>query len=38
MHPAWRGRFLPDLGHIAQMEAPGRWLAEVADWYAATFG
>jgi pimeloyl-ACP methyl ester carboxylesterase len=33
-HPAWRGRFFPDLGHIPQMEAPGRWLAEVADWFA----
>jgi pimeloyl-ACP methyl ester carboxylesterase len=37
-HPAWRGRFFPDLGHIPQMEAPGRWLAEVADWSAETFG
>lgn len=35
-HPEWRGRFFRDLGHIPQMEAPGRWLAEVADWYAAT--
>ena len=33
-HPAWRGRFFRDLGHIPQMEAPGRWLAEVADWFA----
>jgi pimeloyl-ACP methyl ester carboxylesterase len=33
-HPAWRGRIFPDLGHLPQMEAPGRWLAEVADWYA----
>jgi pimeloyl-ACP methyl ester carboxylesterase len=37
-HPAWRGRFFADLGHIPQMEAPGRWLAEVADWSAETFG
>jgi len=36
-HPAWRGRFFRDLGHIPQMEAPGRWLAEVADWFADTF-
>jgi pimeloyl-ACP methyl ester carboxylesterase len=36
-HPGWRGRFFPDLGHIPQMEAPGRWLAEVADWFADTF-
>jgi pimeloyl-ACP methyl ester carboxylesterase len=34
MHPAWRGRFFRDLGHIPQMEGPGRWLAEVADWFA----
>ena len=33
-HPEWRGRFFPDLGHLPQMEAPGRWLAEVADWHA----
>jgi pimeloyl-ACP methyl ester carboxylesterase len=33
-HPSWRGRFFPDLGHIPQMEAPGRWVAEVADWFA----
>jgi len=32
-HPLWRGRIFPDLGHIPQMEAPGRWLAEVADWH-----
>ena len=38
MHPTWRGRFFPDVGHIAQMETPGPWVAEVADWYAATFG
>jgi pimeloyl-ACP methyl ester carboxylesterase len=37
-HPAWRGRIFPDLGHVPQMEAPGRWLTEVADWYAATLG
>jgi pimeloyl-ACP methyl ester carboxylesterase len=36
-HPAWRGRFFGDLGHIPQMEAPGRWVAEVADWFADTF-
>ena len=33
-HPSWRGRILPGIGHAPQMEAPGRWLAEVADWYA----
>jgi pimeloyl-ACP methyl ester carboxylesterase len=36
-HPRWRGRFFRDLGHIPQMEAPGRWLTEVADWFAETF-
>ena len=36
-HPGWRGRFFRDLGHIPQMEAPGRWVAEVADWFADTF-
>ena len=35
-HPSWRGRFFGDLGHIAHMESPGRWLAEVADWFADT--
>jgi pimeloyl-ACP methyl ester carboxylesterase len=35
-HPTWRGRIFPGLGHAPQMEAPGRWLAEVADWYAET--
>ena len=34
--PSWRGRILPGVGHVPQMEAPGRWLGEVADWYAAT--
>ena len=33
-HPTWRGRIFPGLGHAPQLEAPGRWLAEVADWYA----
>jgi pimeloyl-ACP methyl ester carboxylesterase len=33
-YPSWRGRIFPDLGHAPQMEAPGRWLAEVADWHA----
>jgi pimeloyl-ACP methyl ester carboxylesterase len=36
-HAGWRGRFFRDLGHIPQMEAPGRWVAEVADWFADTF-
>ncbi|HYJ59864.1 MAG TPA: alpha/beta hydrolase [Actinomycetota bacterium] len=33
-HPAWRGRILAEVGHAPQMEAPGRWVAEVADWLA----
>ena len=33
-HPTWRGRFLPNVGHVPMLEAPGRWLSEVADWYA----
>ena len=37
-HPKWRGRTFPDLGHVPQMEAPGRWLAEVADWYSEMLG
>jgi pimeloyl-ACP methyl ester carboxylesterase len=34
-HPEWRARFFPDVGHVPQMEAPGRWLSEVADWAAS---
>lgn len=34
-YPTWRGRLLARVGHVPQMEAPGRWLGEVADWYAA---
>ena len=34
-YPAWRGRLLTRVGHVPQMEAPARWLTEVADWYAA---
>jgi len=33
-HPAWRYRFFADLGHAPQLEAPGRWLSAVADWFA----
>jgi pimeloyl-ACP methyl ester carboxylesterase len=33
-HPTWRGRIFRDLGHVPQIEAPGRWLTAVADWYA----
>jgi pimeloyl-ACP methyl ester carboxylesterase len=35
-HPAWRGRILPGVGHVPQMERPDRWLSEVADWYTGT--
>ena len=34
-YPTWRGRILARVGHVPQMEAPARWLTEVADWYAA---
>jgi pimeloyl-ACP methyl ester carboxylesterase len=34
-YPSWRGRLLARVGHVPQMEAPARWLTEVADWYAA---
>lgn len=33
-HPGWRGRIFPDVGHVPMLEAPGRWLSEVADWHA----
>jgi pimeloyl-ACP methyl ester carboxylesterase len=33
-HPAWRGRIFPDLGHVPQIEAPDRWVSEVAAWFA----
>jgi pimeloyl-ACP methyl ester carboxylesterase len=34
-YPHWRGRLLARVGHVPQMEVPGRWLIEVADWYAS---
>ena len=34
-YPHWRGRLLARVGHVPQMEAPARWLTEVADWYAS---
>lgn len=34
-HPGWWIRVLPDVGHIAQLEAPDRWLANVEEWLAA---
>ncbi len=37
-HPGWRGRFLPRVGHLPMLEAPGRWLSEVADWYPGAMG
>lgn len=37
-YPEWRGRIFPDLGHLPQMEASGRWLTEVADWHAEMLG
>lgn len=34
-YPAWRGRIFARVGHVPQMEATARWLAEVADWYSS---
>jgi len=34
-HPDWWIRVLPDVGHVPQLEAPDRWLANVAEWLAA---
>lgn len=31
-HPNWKLEVFEDLGHIPQMEAPGRWLALVDAW------
>ncbi|HEX6230173.1 MAG TPA: alpha/beta fold hydrolase [Actinomycetota bacterium] len=31
-HPGWEMRLLPHVGHVPQMEAPGRWLGAVEDW------
>ena len=31
-HPSWNYRFLPDVGHVPQLEAPARWLAAVGEW------
>jgi pimeloyl-ACP methyl ester carboxylesterase len=31
-HPSWRFRIMEDVGHVAQMEAPDRWLAAVEGW------
>jgi pimeloyl-ACP methyl ester carboxylesterase len=33
-HPAWSFRFLPNVGHVPQLEAPERWLDAVSDWLA----
>jgi pimeloyl-ACP methyl ester carboxylesterase len=31
-HPPWRYRFLRDVGHVPQLEAPARWLRAVEGW------
>lgn len=31
-HPDWELRILPGVGHVPQMEAPARWLAQVRGW------
>lgn len=30
--PGWRFRILEDVGHVAQMEVPDRWLRAVEEW------
>ena len=34
-HPDWELCVLDGVGHVAQLEAPDRWLAEVRDWIAS---
>jgi pimeloyl-ACP methyl ester carboxylesterase len=34
-HPRWRYRFMANVGHVPQLEAPGRWMAAVEDWLTA---
>ena len=36
-HPSWRGRFFGISVTSRTWKSPGRWLAEVADWFADTF-
>jgi pimeloyl-ACP methyl ester carboxylesterase len=36
-YPTWRGRLFPGVGHVAMLEVPGRWLSEVAEWFAETY-
>jgi pimeloyl-ACP methyl ester carboxylesterase len=31
-HPSWRYRFLPEVGHVPQLESPDRWLEAVFEW------
>ena len=31
-HPDWWIRVLPDVGHLPQLEAPDRWIANVEEW------
>jgi pimeloyl-ACP methyl ester carboxylesterase len=35
-HPTWRHRFLRDVGHVPQLEAPQEWLRAVEGWLDAT--
>jgi pimeloyl-ACP methyl ester carboxylesterase len=35
-HPGWRYRFLRDVGHVPQLEAPREWLRAVEGWMSAT--
>lgn len=34
-HPDWWIRVLPDVGHVPQLEAPDRWIANVEEWLAS---
>jgi pimeloyl-ACP methyl ester carboxylesterase len=34
--PGWRLEVLPDVGHVAHMEAPDTWLAAVDEWLVST--
>jgi pimeloyl-ACP methyl ester carboxylesterase len=34
-HPRWRYRFLTNVGHVPQLEAPGRWITAVEGWLGA---
>jgi pimeloyl-ACP methyl ester carboxylesterase len=37
-HPEWRLRIFEETGHVAQLERPKEWLAEVQDWLDSDVG